>query len=253
MELNGNPDQISLIRWDTTAIPSSSTVISVSLTFNVINTSTDGYEVYEALRAWDEKTATYQLAASGQPWEVPGASGTTDHAGDVLGTLTGPSKGLVTIQLNALGVAMVQNWITNPLSNYGIVIQDLSDATTDNLDISSREQSKLGPKLTVNYTLVPPPRNDPPEATNDSYSVDEDASLNVPAPLGVLSNDTDSEGDTLNAIRISGPSHGTLALNTNGSFVYTPDKNFNGADSFTYRADDGAFHSNSGRKPTSAR
>ena len=158
LELDGKPDQISLIRWDTTPIPSSSTVTSVALTFNVITTSTDRYEVYEALRAWDEPTATYQLAASGQPWLVPGASGTTDHAGDVLGTLTGPSTGLVTIQLNVLGVAMVQDWITDPSSNYGIMIQDLADATTDDLDLSSSEATgiSLRPKLTITYAATPP-------------------------------------------------------------------------------------------------
>jgi hypothetical protein len=59
----------------------------------------------------------------------------------------------------------------------------------------------------------------------------------------------DPEGDSLSAIRISGPSHGTLALNANGSFVYTPNGNFNGEDRFTYRADDGAFHGTGG-EPT---
>ena len=39
----------------------------------------------------------------------------------------------------------------------------------------------------------------------------------------------------------SGPSHGTLTLNANGSFTYTPAANFNGSDSFTYRASDGTL------------
>jgi VCBS repeat-containing protein len=43
---------------------------------------------------------------------------------------------------------------------------------------------------------------------------------------------------------VSGPSHGTLALNANGSFSYTPANNFNGSDSFTYRASDGSLASN---------
>jgi hypothetical protein len=157
LELDGKPDQISLIRWDTTAIPAASTVTAVSLTVNVVNTTIDGYEVYRALRAWDEMTATYLQAASGKPWEISGAAGTTDRGGDVLGTLTGATTGLVTIQLNAPGIAMVQNWITDPSSNFGIVIQDLADATTDDLDLSSSEQSGLGPKLTVTYTLGSPP------------------------------------------------------------------------------------------------
>ena len=61
---------------------------------------------------------------------------------------------------------------------------------------------------------------------------------NVPAP-GVLGNDTDVEGDPLTAIKVSDPLHGTLTLNADGSFTYTPNGNFNGNDSFTYKANDG--------------
>ncbi len=43
---------------------------------------------------------------------------------------------------------------------------------------------------------------------------------------------------------MSGVSHGTLVLNPDGSFSYTPDPNFNGTDSFTYQAHDGTMLSN---------
>ena len=56
----------------------------------------------------------------------------------------------------------------------------------------------------------------------------------------MLGNDTDPDGDTLTAAVVdSAPSHGTLTLNADGSFTYTPAANFNGTDSFTYRASDG--------------
>jgi hypothetical protein len=60
----------------------------------------------------------------------------------------------------------------------------------------------------------------------------------------VLGNDTDPDGDTLTAVLASGPSHGSLALNPDGSFTYAPAANFNGTDSFTYRAGDGELNSN---------
>ena len=44
----------------------------------------------------------------------------------------------------------------------------------------------------------------------------------------------------LTAILVSGPAHGTLTLNADGSFSYTPDANYNGTDSFTYKASDGS-------------
>jgi VCBS repeat-containing protein len=83
---------------------------------------------------------------------------------------------------------------------------------------------------------APPPTNTAPVASNDSYATNEDIVLTVTAP-GVLGNDTDS--DPLTAELISGPISGTLSLNANGSFSYTPNLNFNGFDSFVYRASDG--------------
>ncbi|QDU21945.1 Ig-like domain-containing protein [Urbifossiella limnaea] len=57
---------------------------------------------------------------------------------------------------------------------------------------------------------------------------------------GVLANDTDADGDVLlTAALVSGPSSGTLALNPDGTFSYTPNPNFFGTDSFTYRTGDG--------------
>src|SRR5262249_55247264 len=61
----------------------------------------------------------------------------------------------------------------------------------------------------------------------------------VAAP-GVLGNDSDVDGDALRAALVSGPAHGALTLNADGSFTYTPAAGFRGTDSFTYRASDGS-------------
>jgi hypothetical protein len=86
--------------------------------------------------------------------------------------------------------------------------------------------------------------NDPPAAVDDSHSTNQDTPLNQPAP-GVLANDTDQDGGgALQAVLVTGPSHGTLTLNQDGSFRYTPAAGYSGPDSFTYRAGDGSAQSN---------
>ncbi len=84
--------------------------------------------------------------------------------------------------------------------------------------------------------------NDPPASLDDSYQTQEETPLNVAAP-GVLDNDSDPEGDPLQAQLVAGTTFGSLALNPDGSFTYTPGVNFSGDDSFTYQADDGLLQS----------
>jgi len=80
--------------------------------------------------------------------------------------------------------------------------------------------------------------NTAPVANSDIYSTDEDTNLQI-AAAGVLANDTDIDGDPLTANLVTGPIHGSLTLNADGSFSYTPNANYNGSDSFTYDVSDG--------------
>lgn len=82
-----------------------------------------------------------------------------------------------------------------------------------------------------------------PVAEDDAYSTIEDALLNVPS-RGVLSNDSDFDPSVLTAAVVTEPANGTLTLSADGSFTYTPDLNYFGTDSFTYKADDGITESN---------
>ncbi|NQT41467.1 MAG: tandem-95 repeat protein [Planctomycetes bacterium] len=106
----------------------------------------------------------------------------------------------------------------------------------------SREDANVD-NVQLIATSLAGPSNVAPVAVDNTYSVAEDGSLNVAEP-GVLTDDTDADGDPLTASLLTGPTDGTLALSADGSFTYTPDADFNGADSFTYRAFDGADYSN---------
>ncbi|EKQ69168.1 pre-peptidase C family protein [Leptolyngbyaceae cyanobacterium JSC-12] len=80
--------------------------------------------------------------------------------------------------------------------------------------------------------------NTPPVANNDFYSAFSGIPRSVAFP-GVLANDTDVNGDSLSVSVVTNPANGVLTLNPNGSFVYTANSNFQGVDTFTYRAFDG--------------
>jgi hypothetical protein len=81
--------------------------------------------------------------------------------------------------------------------------------------------------------------NDVPLAGDGDYGTTENQSLIVDAADGVLANAADDDGDSLTAQLVSEPSDGTLQLNGDGSFVYTPAPGFIGTDSFQYAASDG--------------
>lgn len=98
--------------------------------------------------------------------------------------------------------------------------------------------------VTINVTNnVVVQTNRTPVAANDAYVTAENVSLVRDAASGVLANDSDPDLDAISAVLVSGPAHGQLTLNAAGDFVYQPANNYVGADSFTYRAFDGALHS----------
>ena len=95
---------------------------------------------------------------------------------------------------------------------------------------------------TVTFTVTPV--NDVTVAVDDGYTTLEDTPLVAVAVDGILANDTDPDGNPLQALLVTDVTHGTLALNADGLFIYIPDLDFAGTDSFTYQAGDGSIDSN---------
>src|SRR6185369_11609516 len=138
---------------------------------------------------------------------------------------TGPSHGTLTLNSDGSLVYM-------PALNFNGV---------DSFTYRASDGQAQSGIATVTITVTP--INDAPVAANDdNYTTPEDTQLTVSAP-GVLANDSDVDGDALSAVLVNGPAHGTLTLNADGSLVYMPALNFNGVDSFTYRASDGQAQS----------
>jgi hypothetical protein len=78
-------------------------------------------------------------------------------------------------------------------------------------------------------------------ANHDAFETREEMVLTVSAATGLLANDTDAESDpiSINLAAVSQPAHGSLAVNSDGSFTYVPQPNYAGPDAFTYRVHDG--------------
>lgn len=75
---------------------------------------------------------------------------------------------------------------------------------------------------------------DPPVARNDFYLGNFNADLDVNPTDGVLNNDEDPNGQTIQVVDFTQPENGTVTVNPDGSFSYTPDTDFEGIDRFTY-------------------
>jgi VCBS repeat-containing protein len=160
---------------------------------------------------------------------APGVlDGDTDPDGDALTAqlVSGPTHG--TLALNPDG-----SFTYTPGANFN---------GDDSFTYQANDGTEDSNVATVSLTVRPV--NDAPVADDDAYATDEDTPLIVAAAQGVLNGDTDVDGDLLTAVVVTGPTNGTLGLNADGSFTYTPDANFSGVDSFTYRANDGTTDSN---------
>ena len=147
-----------------------------------------------------------------------------DNSADQLSyhVVSGPAHGA--LALNADGT-----FTYTPSADY-----NGADSFTFKANDGSLDSNIAVVQLTVN------PVNDAPVAQDGSASGDED----TPISGQVVATDVDNSADQLSYSLVSGPSHGTLAFNGDGSFTYTPNANFNGSDSFRYKASDGSLDSN---------
>ena len=88
------------------------------------------------------------------------------------------------------------------------------------------------------YAAVVAPGNAPPLANGDRYVTPQGTALVVPA-TGLLGNDTDDDGDALSAVLLGQPASGSVTMQLDGGFTYTPPAGFVGTVTFQYVADDG--------------
>lgn len=119
-------------------------------------------------------------------------------------------------------------------SSYSVLLDPLSNGNYT-FAITYRLGDGGSASASIDFTINVAPTNQAPIAVDDSYTT----SANEAVSGNVLANDSDPNGDPLSVALATGPSNGTLTLNANGEFTYTPNADFYGTNSFTYAAFDG--------------
>ena len=163
---------------------------------------------------------------------IVGGFGTTD---------TGPAPDSHSYSLVA-GIGAQDN------GSFQIVGANLQTAATFDFETKSsysirvRSTDSRGAWFEKVFTISVNDVNEAPTAVADTYTVDEDGTLNVNATLGLLANDSDPDGSGHFAVLDTPPNdtQPSFSLNPDGSFLLAPNPNFFGAISFTYHLEDGA-------------
>jgi subtilisin family serine protease len=87
-----------------------------------------------------------------------------------------------------------------------------------------------------NVNLRVNPVNDPPLAEEDRIIVTEDTSIS----FDPLANDSDPDGDAIHLVAWTQPIHGKMERLDSGGFLYNPNRDYSGSDTFTYVLEDSA-------------
>src|SRR5207249_2410663 len=110
--------------------------------------------------------------------------------------------------------------------------------TCDNGTTNGSPDANCSPTATVSITVTPV--NDPPVANSDSATVAEGGTVTVldSTAASVLANDTDAEGNTLTATKLSDPVHGSVTLTADCPYTSSFRSSETTSDSFTYKTCD---------------
>ena len=161
-------DRSLLMRWDLSAMPAGAVVRQVYFDVNVTNSTRDMFPFYALNRDWSEGEATWNQAATGEPWAVAGAQGAADRGGEVLGRAVANATGLKRLMLDEAGVRLVQDWLDGTVPNHGLILADsllqnsLIFSSSNNFTVPNR------PQMTIEYTLPVDPTDTDADGVPDA-------------------------------------------------------------------------------------
>ena len=151
------------------------------------------------------------------------------NAGDAL-TVTATSSNIALVSEDETHLILTESPLGS--GSYTIRVVPLADANgTTTVTLTVKDSGDKTAAITFDVTVFPV--NDPPVATADLVTTDEDTSVT----FNPLSNDSDLE-TAIHIIAITDPQHGHLSYAA-GTYTYMPNTNFYGSDEMTYTITDG--------------
>ncbi|HEX7896910.1 MAG TPA: DNRLRE domain-containing protein [Planctomycetota bacterium] len=138
--------ETSLLRWDLSAIPPGSRIVSAEVTLFVTGALTaPGWRLHELRRPWEEREATWK-----SPWQIAGAQGDQDR-GRPAGVVAPLVPGSITLPLSE---AVVQQWAAG--ANFGLVFVPAGGSAKWGVESRETARPERRPRLAV--TFIPPIR-----------------------------------------------------------------------------------------------
>jgi hypothetical protein len=162
----------ALMRWNLTGVvPAGATITSAQLQMYSnarSNALAQTITAYKLLRAWDEATVTWNQAATGVPWTTAGCAGIgSDRDSAASASIAiGPADPVPGWYAFAL-TSLVQSWISDPGSNYGLILVATGGSVAYDFLSSESGSTDLRPKLVIEYSDTPisPTPTEGPSAT----------------------------------------------------------------------------------------
>ncbi|MEK7683839.1 MAG: Ig-like domain-containing protein, partial [Verrucomicrobiota bacterium] len=176
-----------------------------------------GYVLCAGANQAPEAVAQWVTTSEDQPLALTLTGNDSEGAGLSFAVVNGPSHGSLS--------GTVPNVVYTPEANYNGPDSFTFKVNDGQLD-----------SVPASVTITVAPVNDPPVANGQAVVTDEDR------PVGITLSGADAEGSALAFTILAGPDHGSLS-GPAPSLVYTPEANYNGPDSFTFKVNDGSLDS----------
>ncbi|MBE7190454.1 Ig-like domain-containing protein, partial [Jatrophihabitans endophyticus] len=178
--------------------------------------------------------------ANGETQTVTGVAFGTTPSGSGVGTSINGTYGALVLNADGTYTYTVDN--TKP----SVEALNTGDHPTDTFTYTMQDAAGASSNATLTVTVNG--ADDAPVAVNDGSSTSPiTVTSGAQSSVNLLANDTDVDTPhgNLTAAVNSQPSHGTVVVNSNGTFTYTASSGYVGQDTFTYHASDGTYASNS--------